>query len=368
MALDTRTKIWTIISRAAKGIVFWQYRAERVGNENNLAGLVNLDGSFNNRSIEAGEIGKIISSHQKLFGELSVQDADVAILYDFDSSLISQIEDTGNGEDLWDFSVKEDARNAFNLAHRGMYELFFNLSVPVDYLDTRNLNDILKYRVIYAPYLTMIKGDVIRRLEKYVSSGGILLADEGFGLRQQNTWLCNNIKVSGLENLVPAFWTERVRCDGEVKIKLPNGDVRIAPVKSVYGSDKGVVLADYSDGQPAIRKFAFGKGQVILFGGSVGYSYGKFMESAWLEWLGQYLKSLNIRKNPCDDIEKRIYSRRLTSDGNQVILLFNRSEVEQAVEYNFHKDAVELTGKVDYNRNMGSVKIASGQVACIVSP
>ncbi len=361
---DLRFKVWTILSRAAKGIVYWQYRAERLGNENNLAGLVNMDGRFNNRSIEAGKIGKIINQNKELFHKLNVPRSDVGILYDFDSALISQIEDTGR--DLWDFSIKKNAINAFNQAHRGMYELFFNLSVPVDYMDTRDLEKILDYRIIYAPYLTMIKPETAKKLEKFVFNGGLLLADEGFGLRQQNTWLHTNYQNAEWKNLIPAFWIDRVKNNGEDKILLPTGKVSVTPMRTVFKSESGIVLAKYMNGQPAIYQFTYGKGNIILFGSSIGYSFQKFAERPWIEWIGQYIEKRIIRKNPCDNIEKGIYSRTLKADNKEVIIIFNRSKMKQQVNYAFGKNSYEITGEVNFNGKYGKVTIDSGKVACIV--
>lgn len=361
---DLRYKIWTIISRAAKGIVFWQYRAERLGNENNVAGLVNMDGRFNARSDEAGYIGRLIEKNQKLFQMISVERADVAILYDFDSALISQVEDVS--PHLWDFSTRENAIYNFSHTHRGIYELFFDMSIPVDYLDTRDLRTLNDYKVLYLPYLTMVKPDIAVNLEEFVEKGGVLLIDEGFGLRQQNTWLYPSSPDRSLQSLVPARWIDRVRCDGSEKIILSNGEVSVLPMQTVYQASGGSVLACYSNGQPAIQEFTLGKGRVVLFGSSIGYSYAKLNERAWVEWLVKYLDDVKVRRNPCDDIERGIYSRELAAGSEKVIIIFNRSKNEQIVDFPLPYDIRELTGQAVLDYTNRKVILPAGHVACLV--
>lgn len=363
---DLRYKIWTIISRAAKGILFWQYRAERLGNENNVAGLVGMDGRFNVRSDEAGYIGRLIEVNQELFQKLSVEHADVALLYDSNSALISQIEDVS--PHLWDFSTRENAVNNFNLTHRGMYELFFDISIPVDYLDTRELKDLNNYKVLYLPYMTMIQSDIVGKLEEFVREGGVLLVDEGFGLRQQNTWLHPSSPDSSLQLLTPARWIERVRCDGTEKIMLSSGEVSAMPMRTVYDASEGSVMAQYStNSQPAIREFTLGKGRIVLFGSSIGYSYAKHGERAWAEWLVKYLDDVKLRRNPCDDIEKGIYSRALVAGNEKIIIIFNRSKNEQIVDFPFSSHIRELTGQVILDNTNEKVILPAGHVACLVS-
>ncbi|NOZ64865.1 MAG: hypothetical protein GXO71_08125, partial [Caldiserica bacterium] len=78
---DFRKWIWTTIAHGAKGLLFWQYRAERLGNESNGHGLVNIDGSENEKSKEAERIGKVLNNHASLFREFTVPQSEVAIVY-----------------------------------------------------------------------------------------------------------------------------------------------------------------------------------------------------------------------------------------------------------------------------------------------
>jgi len=361
---DLRYKLWTVISRGARGITFWQFRAERVGNENNLAGLTGMDGRFNERTIEAGRIGKIIESNHEIFHSMEVPKADVAILFDFDSSLISRVEDISPV--LWSFSDSPDALRYYFQASKGMYELFFDMSVPVDYMDTRDMSKATDYKVIYLPYMSMVKPEVKARLEEFVRAGGILIADEGFGLRQQNTWLNPISPDKSLQSLTPARWVERVRNMGEDHVILPTGKASVMPMKTVFEAPEESVIARYSDGRPAIHEFVCGKGKVLLFGTSIGYSYSKRSEKAWVEWMKRYLENSGIRRNPCDDIERGIYSRKLHTSKGDMIIIFNRSKVEQTVCIPEKGQLRELTGQVTLDDAKGEVVIPPGQVACVI--
>jgi len=63
---EFRFKVWATVACGAKGLLYWQYRAERLGDENNLSGLVNIDGSFKNITYEAKKIGESIKKYDDL--------------------------------------------------------------------------------------------------------------------------------------------------------------------------------------------------------------------------------------------------------------------------------------------------------------
>lgn len=50
-------------------------------------------------------------------------------------------------------------------------------------------SDCFKYKALYFPYYCMIDEKALPALQKFVSEGGVIIADEGFGLRTKNTWL-----------------------------------------------------------------------------------------------------------------------------------------------------------------------------------
>lgn len=360
---DFRFKVWTVLSRGARGLMYWQYRAERVGCETNEAGLVNMDGTATELSREAGFIGKIIDENRALFDGREVPPADAAILYDFDSALMSGVEETGR--DLWDFSPRPDAANYYQTAHKGLYELLGDLSVPADYLDTRDLTSLKGYKVVFAPYLNMLNARTAAALEDFVRGGGMLIADEGFGLRQQSTWLYPNRPGDHGWALTPARWYQRqdVRGDG-VKLTLPGGDVTVTPMRTVYESDEGEVLARYGDGQAAIHGFCLGRGRVVLLGTSMGYSYALHGEPGWRRWLQSLTRELHLAQNPCDDVEAGVTSRRVVCGDRSMIFVFNRAGEARTVTVPGQPER-ELTGRAGLQGS--TLTLPAGQVACVVT-
>ena len=125
-------------SHGAKGILFWQYRAERLGNESDGNGLLNIDGSKNERSEEAERIGEVINNHASVFREFKVPQAEVAILYDHRSDLISRIENTGAPTDP-EFATTLNYLYKFSLF--GSYSLFWENNIPVDWIPSRERSE-----------------------------------------------------------------------------------------------------------------------------------------------------------------------------------------------------------------------------------
>lgn len=362
---DLRYKLWTILSRAPNGLCFWQYRAERLGCENNCAGLVHMDGSLNQRSIEVGRFGNVIQSNIDLFNRLSISDSEVAILFDWDSSLISKVEELENNLEI---QFKPGANSPLYYYHsiNGMYRLFSDSSIPVDFLDTRHMADIGKYKVVYAPCMEIINQKTADILQKYILNGGVLLADEGFGLRQENTWLRKSKKpFENMEKLPQVYWTYRVKREDEVV--LPAGKVRTSPFKTLYCPVGGISLASYSDEQTAIIEYMVGSGKIILMGCPVGYSYMKYPDISWKLWMETVFLNLNLVRNPCDDLDNGISSRQLICGDEKMIIVFNRSDTEKTISIPFLENIRMLTEKGTIRINdTNTFAISKRDVKCVI--
>ena len=132
-----------------------------------------------------------------------------------------------------------------------------NSDYAVDYVGATRPEEWKKYKVLCFPYYTMLSPEIMPYLEDFVKNGGVVIADEGFGMRQTNTWMqpydieCKSLFTSRM--------VER-RFVGEDFAEIDGDLVRIRPYRTHYRHEGGETVATWRDGSPAAQRFDIGDG------------------------------------------------------------------------------------------------------------
>lgn len=323
---DMSFKLYTALASGAKGLVYWQYRAERIGFENDCAGIMRMDGSPREVAYSVQQFGGDMRKNSSFFAKSKVKKADIAIVFDFNSMLMSEIED-GCGK-IYSLETEPTVLN-YRYTHAGMYRLVKECNYNVDYVGVTRPEEFENYKVLYFPYYTMLDPAIISYLQKFLENGGTVIADEGFGMRTPNTWMqpydidCKPIMTARL--------IER-RQIAEEEIEYKGSKSRIGPFKSQYDVKDGAVCMKFADGTPAVQQVTFGKGKLYLFGFSIGYSYYNSRNKIWKEVLEDILESTGVRKEAYADFESGVYEKRLVCEDREAIFIFNNSEEDRVWE------------------------------------
>ena len=333
---DMDFKTYTSLSTGTKGIVYWQYRAERVGHEQDCSGLTHMDGSPREVAYAVGDFGADIKKNMRYLAGAEVKDAEVAIVFDFNSMLMSEIEDVCGTDFSFDWG---DPRFYYRNAHAGMYRLLRNCDYPVDYVGVTRPEEFEKYKVLYFPYYTMLDPEVVPYLEKFVANGGTVIADEGFGMRQMNTWMqpydidCKPLFTSRMRHrrLVAEDFAE---IDGEL--------VSICPYRTHYRHEGGEAVAKWRDGSSAVHRFEYGKGRVYLFGFSIGYSYYAKSDLHLARFAEKILDEVGVKKNKLSNTLGGVYEKRLENGEYEIVYLFNNTDEEKC--FDLEKEIVAFGG------------------------
>ena len=333
---DMDFKTYTSLASGAKGMVYWQYRAERLGHEHDCAGIMRMDGSPREVAYAVSDFGADIKRNMKYLAGAEVKDAEVAIVFDFNSMLLSEIEDVCGPDFSFDWG---DPRFYYRNAHAGMYRLLRNCNYPVDYVGVTRPEEFAKYKVLYFPYYTMLDPAVVPYLEKFVAQGGVLIADEGFGMRQMNTWM-QPYDVD-CKPLFTARMRER-RMVAEDFAEIDGELVAIRPYRTHYRHEGGETVAAWRDGSSAVQKFTYGKGKVYLFGFSIGYSYYTTGDLRLAKFAEKMLDEAGVRKNTLSDTLGGIYEKRLVNGEYEIVHLFNNTDVEK--HFDLEKDLIAVGG------------------------
>lgn len=338
---DLKFKLWSILGAGAKGMVYWQYRAERLGCENDCSGIVNMDASDKDVTAIVKDFGDFVHKYGKLFVSAKAEKASVAIGLDYDSRLLSAIEDGTDAENTYNMSKRADPVYYYHHAMKGGYALFEDLGYSVDFVNLDSDKDFEGYKVVYLPYYNMADPKNNEKFKKFVENGGVLICDEGFALRDRNnTWL--QIDKAPYDFLSVKMKQRRfVR--GTEKLSLNGKKVTITPYKTWYNTD-GKPLACFSDGETAIHEFAYGKGKVLLFSASVGYSYKVYNEAGWRAFLGEYIVANTdaISKKYADGVNN-IHHQTLIAQEGKIEIIQNYSDKE--ISINMPENTDVLTGQ-----------------------
>lgn len=316
---DMRFKLYGALAGGTKGFTYWQYRSERLGIEVDCAGIMHMDGEPRPVAEEVRQFGKYLHRDMKYFTKFSVKKAEVAILFDFNSQLISEIEDSCG--ELYDFSLS-NPKFYYRNAHAGIYRLAKRLNYHVEYLQARDMEQYGDYKVICVPYGSMITEEMTGKLAEFTRNGGILILDEGFAMRQSNTWV-NPYELNCKE--LATIKMKKRRGTSQV-LNYKSKSAEMTPYKTEYDVKGSDSMLCFENGETAIHKVSLDKGTVYLLGFSLGYSYYKTESDMYEELFEDLVSEANLTKLEFSDFKHGIYTSVLeTSNNEKIIILFNVS-------------------------------------------
>lgn len=338
---DMDYKLYGGLACGAKGFNFWQYRSERVGSENDCAGLVRADGSPRPAMDAVRRFGADVKKLASVLPGFYPKRAETCIVFDYNSLMMSLIEDAGGTYDFKKFD-NEKSLQYYPRTHKGFYWLMRRNDYAVDYLDVRDLARLSDYKVAYFPNCAMLDPAWAPTLEKFVSNGGILIADEGFGLRQMNTWM--NPYDIDCGKIMKARLVERRL--GSRDLALAGGTVSVGGYNSEYRVEGAETVLRFADGQPAIQSISYGKGRVYLLGFSLGFAAWQGHEAETSKVLDLMLASVKPAKSVYGRFDEDLEERRLFRGDEQFMFLINASGVEKRVKLVERFDAAYGAGSL----------------------
>ena len=337
---DMYYKLYDALAYGSKGMFFWQYRAERVGDENDCAGLARADGSPRPVLDAVREFGETVGELGREIVEFYPRRADVAVVFDYRSHMISMIEDSQGFTDVvpWEQMLLYYAN-----AHRGFYHMLKERGVEVDYLNARDMVKLTNYKVVYFPYYTMIDPQAVPHMERFVADGGILIADEGFGLRDLNTWMNPyDIKCG---RLMKARLSERRK--GKRGLATASGVLNTSGYHSEYAVEGARAMCLFDNGKPAAQVAEYGKGKTCLLGFSLGYSYMKRPGAEWGALFDRLTGGIALRRQKYGDVAAGLEERRLVKGDDEFVFLINTTDAEKRVRVDECVCKVYARGRMD---------------------
>jgi beta-galactosidase len=254
----TRTMVWEAIGHGADGISFWQWRAGRSAVGQYHGTLVGPDTTPVPVYAEVKRAAAEIVMASAVLAD-TVPSSDVAILHDYDSR--------------WAIDLHRQTQK-YNQVDvlLGYYRALRERAQSVDIVDPAS--DLVHYKLIAAPSLTVISAQLAERLKDYVKNGGCLVLGPRSGMMDE----LNALNVERQPGpLVPALGgrVEQYYAlvdDVPVAGKWGTGSARIwAEQLSTKEPDAEVILRygpsnGWLEGKPAAIQRRLGRGTICYIG------------------------------------------------------------------------------------------------------
>ena len=155
---------WQDIAHGAFGTIFFEWRSPLAGAEQGYASILNVDGSF---GPAAEELKTLTSALAKVPSITTARtQADVAILFSY--------------ADQW-YQGFWGGETGYDSHAERWYIGLKALGRDIDVISPAH--PIERYKVIVAPRLQIVDAEMLAKLERFVSAGGILVADPGFATK-----------------------------------------------------------------------------------------------------------------------------------------------------------------------------------------
>lgn len=348
---DLRLWNWQSLAHGASGVFYWNWRPETTGIEAGGFGLVNYDGSLTERAREAGRMASEFNRHaQRLLSSRPVP-AEVAILHDPRTAI------QAHGEQ--DPSVPL-------ASERGVYKAFYRSHIPVDFLVPEQLMSVSlsKYKTIYLPFAYILSPEEGQRLTAYVEQGGYLFGGLWCGLKDERTFLYEEVPGAGLARLFGCKETE--------VSPISQGDMIVEPQqKRLTSFTAGAkipayrfretldllpgaeVVARFEDQSPAIISRRQGKGSALYVGTMLCQHYDITADANSKQVLLDFASQAGVKPPVEVDIKpalSQLEARVLEGPAGRTLILLNHGyaggEVKITLPTKGHDEISDLlTGK-----------------------
>ena len=330
---DYLFKVYLSLACGAKGLLYWQYRAERLGCENSLGGLVNIDGSFKQISYESAKVKDFINENEDFLCKASVVYDEIGILYSRQSDLISRIENTGKG--LFNFDLTCDGTYLYNKSIQGIYALFRELGLNCRMIDSRMLEEKLKHiKVLYIPEAFILTEQESKLIIDFINKGGFVVAEEGIGLRQENTWLNYPWPESAWQKVFGAKITQRTHKSkaGAKKLKFNELEIPAGEFMSQIECLDAESLGTWANGTCAVAW----RDNCVYLGTSLGEAFFNNYETYREEYITLLKSVMTLCAVKTDTLKlpSGVYVRKLENASQTMSFIFNRTREKQIIELN----------------------------------
>ena len=328
-------KQWCLesIASGAKALIYWMWRPFNKGLQTLGRGLVDYKG----RSTPRLEVAREISDIVKDFGAVTPIKSKIAILYD---DMCDDFQRTYTKAYLVDKEI-------YNHSIQGAYGALFDNGICADII---KIDEIHNYKAVILTSHVIISKATAKILKEYVDNGGTVICDGKTGIVDEYSMLHSIIPGGDFNSYIG---TEYIDTDYE-GLDFSTADKHMT---GYYGRDivqvnDACVVAQFSDGTPAVTVKKNGKGQVININTYLWYSYGKTEHNTATEFAKELSAKLHLG---IYDTSAPVFARFCENESEYVIFVFNYTNED-------------VVGMIKSDIYTGDINIAANDVAVIRRP
>lgn len=267
---DHRIWVLSCLATGAKGIFTYAYYPMSSGYESGGYGLINLDGTLTERSIELGKLAKDIDNHGDIFSSAKPLKPQIALLYNPLSQMMGGTRRVGSSDGHTNSLI-------------GYYRFLSDQNIPVDFIHRQDLEsgDLSQYKLLIVPYALMFNKKAAEGLKEFVNKGGYVLSEARLAWNDERGYSSDVIPGLGLSDVfgvreskvktLPKVPMKVVDPAHPIMIYLNRNDIIVgsnfAESLEPLGDNKSTkVLATLEDNTPCIVTSDYGKGHTIMIG------------------------------------------------------------------------------------------------------
>jgi beta-galactosidase len=312
---QVRDMAWQAIGHGADAVEYWQWRANRNGQEQYHGVLVGIDGKPAPVYAEIKQVGDEFDKTGAALAGTSPH-AQVAIIESYDSRWAIEFQKHSQRFD----EVKELLAFYRPLRDQAQAVDIVSPDAPLD-----------GYKVVVAPALNVLPQAIADRLIAYVKQGGHLVLGPRTGMKDQYDALNPQRQPGPLVDLLGGSVTQFYALDAKVPVSAgtDSGTADIWAETLTATSPETKVMMRYGasngwlDGQPAVLAREVGQGSVTYVGAWLDPKLMSGLTASWLQQAG--VQPL------IPDTPKGVEVCERSGNGKTVLILINHTTIVQRI-------------------------------------
>ena len=250
---------WRPVAYGAKSVFYWVWRLQYV----NIFGLAEPDGRVSSYGEQTARLAREVATAWPHIGDSTALPSHVAILHSRPSGYLA---------------ARQDVSYVSAESLEGAFAACWANRIQADVVDVREaLKGMLnRYKVVLAPYLTVMPDDLAKALRDYVASGGTLIADTRFAtygepFAEYGTSFMKlnvfDVPTAGLYKLMGCKVLKPYRSSQPPVLHLRDAERQVSGIwywDELEVLPNAEVLATFADGTAGLVRNAYGKGSMLL--------------------------------------------------------------------------------------------------------
>ena len=365
---DIRRWVLGCLASGARGISFWNHRAEFLLGELEGFGLLDAQGERSDRADEAGRIGRAIATHAELFARGERVRPQVAIVVSNDLYAL--------------YESVPGMLKPYGYTIRGIYRSLWDEGFGVDFLD---LNEIAtygrQYKMLVLPMPFATSTAAMKALQDYARAGGTIVSEcgpgrmdqNGLGL-QQNAMAMPMRELFGVESLEirnvrepneTTRWRSSLRFDDTIGYQNMTGEgTGIAPADYLQTLKPVTAKALFTFGADVTGTVNdYGQGRAYLVGTLLGHALLAYGDSRNAKFLAAAATKAGIKPDRCGKLLR--LRRRLGSTEAWFLVNPGKEVATESVDLEGSAQVTDLFGgRISGNKGAAPLTIEPLDIAC----